>query len=132
LIVIDEAHNVCPAVPEDPVTARATEVAIRIAAEGRKFGLFLLVSTQRPQKVHEQVLSQCDNLVCMRMNSGADAAELARAFGYAPASLLARSPTFRQGEALVAGRCAPHPLLVRFGARLTEEGGADVPADWAH
>ncbi|MBM2822432.1 MAG: hypothetical protein HW413_1178, partial [Thermoleophilia bacterium] len=69
LIVIDEAHNVCPSDPADPVTAIATEHAARIAAEGRKYGLYLLVSTQRPQKVDEQVLSQCDNLVLMRMNS---------------------------------------------------------------
>ena len=74
LIVIDEAHNVCPARPEDPLTAIATEHAVRIAGEGRKFGLVLLVATQRPQKVHENVVSQCDNLVLMRMNSRSDLA----------------------------------------------------------
>src|SRR5215216_4193249 len=72
MIVVDEAHNVCPARPEDPLIAIATEYAVRIAGEGRKFGLYLLVSTQRPQKVHENVLSQCDNLLLMRMNSLAD------------------------------------------------------------
>ena len=72
LIVIDEAHNVCPAEPTDPLTALATETAVRIAAEGRKFGLYLLASTQRPQKVPSNLLSQCDNLVLMRMNSAAD------------------------------------------------------------
>ena len=45
LIVIDEAHNVCPAAPEDLVTALTTEHAVRIAGEGRKFGLYLLVAT---------------------------------------------------------------------------------------
>ncbi len=69
LIVIDEAHNVCPAEPPDELGALATDLAVRIAAEGRKFGLYLLVSTQRPQKVHENVISQCDNLLLMRMNS---------------------------------------------------------------
>ena len=39
LIVIDEAHNVCPAEPPNQLVAVATEHAIRIAAEGRKFGL---------------------------------------------------------------------------------------------
>ena len=58
LIVIDEAHNVCPREPDDPVTALASEHAARIAAEGRKFGLYLLVSTQRPQRVNELVVSQ--------------------------------------------------------------------------
>ena len=72
LIVIDEAHNVCPAEPEDALTALAAAHAVRIAAEGRKFGLYLLVSTQRPQKVQENVISQCDNLVLMRLNSAAD------------------------------------------------------------
>jgi DNA helicase HerA-like ATPase len=45
---------------------------IRIAAEGRKFGLYLLVSTQRPQKIAENVLTQADNLVLMRLNSLAE------------------------------------------------------------
>jgi DNA helicase HerA-like ATPase len=71
-IVIDEAHNVCPAEPRDQLTALATADAIRIAGEGRKFSLYLIVVTQRPQKVDENVLSQCDNLVLMRMNSLAD------------------------------------------------------------
>jgi uncharacterized protein len=129
-IVIDEAHNVCPAEPADPVTALATEDAIRIAGEGRKFGLYLIVVTQRPQKVHENVLSQCDNLVLMRMNSAADLAHVGRIFSFVPPGLLDRATTFRQGEALVAGKIASHPALIRFGARLSEEGGADV-AGWA-
>jgi DNA helicase HerA-like ATPase len=77
LIVIDEAHNVCPREPGDEVTALATEHAARIAAEGRKFGLYLLVSTQRPHRVNDLV------------------------------------------------------AFVRFGPRVSEEGGSDVPATWA-
>jgi hypothetical protein len=131
LVVIDEAHNVCPSEPEDPVTALATEHAVRIAAEGRKYGLYLLVSTQRPQKVHENVLSQCDNLFLMRMNSLADLGFLGEVFSFVPRSLLTRATGFRQGEALIAGKVASHPHYVRFGARLAEEGGSDVPTDWA-
>jgi DNA helicase HerA-like ATPase len=129
-IVIDEAHNVCPAEPNDPLTALATADAIRIAGEGRKFGLYLIVVTQRPQKVHENVLSQCDNLVLMRMNSSADLGHVARVFSFVPPGLVDRAGTFAQGEALVAGKIASHPALIRFGARITEEGGADV-AGWA-
>jgi uncharacterized protein len=129
-IVIDEAHNVCPAEPDDRMSALATEDAIRIAGEGRKFGLYLIVVTQRPQKVHENVLSQCDNLVLMRMNSTADLAHVARVFSFVPPGLIDRATTFRQGEALVAGKIASHPALIRFGARITEEGGADVAGWW--
>ena len=131
LIVIDEAHNVCPARPEDPLTALATGHAVRIAAEGRKFGLYLLVSTQRPQKVHENVISQCDNLVLMRLNSSADAAFAESLFSFVPPTLIRQAAAFGLGEALVAGKISPHPALIRFGARVAEEGGADVPATWA-
>ena len=63
LIVIDEAHNVCTTEPADELQALTTERLVQIAGEGRKFGLWLLVSTQRPSKIHPNVLSQCDNLV---------------------------------------------------------------------
>ena len=129
-IVIDEAQNVCPAEATDPLTALATEDAIRIAGEGRKFGLYLIVVTQRPQKVHENVLSQCDNLVLMRMNSLADLAHVAGVFSFVPPGLVERATAFGQGEALAAGKIASHPALVRFGSRMSYEGGADV-AGWA-
>jgi DNA helicase HerA-like ATPase len=132
LIVIDEAHNVCPADPGDAITALATAHAVRIAAEGRKFGLYLLVSTQRPQKVHENVLTQCDNLLLMRLNSAADTAFAQEVFSFVPPRLIELAPAFRLGEALVAGKLSPQPALLRFGARVSEEGGSDVPADWAH
>jgi DNA helicase HerA-like ATPase len=131
LIVIDEAHNVCPAEPGNALAALATEHAVRIAAEGRKFGLYLLVCTQRPQKVPENVISQCDNLVLMRMASAADLAHVGDVLSYVPGDLLAKSTTFRLGEALVAGKLASHPALIRFGRRVAEEGGADVDAAWA-
>lgn len=132
LIVIDEAHNVCPAEPEDRLAALATEQVVRIAAEGRKYGLYLLVSTQRPQKVHPNVVTQCDNVVLMRLNSAADAAYAQDAFSFVPPGLMSKVPGFGLGEALVAGKICPAAALVRFGARVAEEGGADVPAAWAN
>jgi len=131
LLVIDEAHNVCPPRPEDPLTKIAAQHAITIAAEGRKFGLHLLVATQRPLKVDENVLSQCDNLFLMRMNSAGDLARIAELFSFAPPGLLERAVTFGLGQALVCGRVCSHPTFVTTGARVAQEGGADVSADWA-
>ena len=128
LLVIDEAHNVCPAEPEDPLTALATATAVRIAGEGRKFGLHLLVATQRPVKVHENVSSQCDNLVLMRMNSRTDTATVRTLLGFAPPALVDLATDFGLGEALVAGKIATHPALIRFGSRISCEGGGDVAA----
>ncbi|WP_158863084.1 ATP-binding protein [Leifsonia sp. AG29] len=126
LIVIDEAHNFCPPVPRSSVEAQLTEQLIQIAAEGRKFGLWLFLSTQRPTKIHPNVLSQCDNLGLMRMNSPRDLAEIADVFGFVPVAMLEESPTFRKGEALFAGAFSDEPQLVRVGRRLTVEGGSDL------
>lgn len=131
LAVLDEAHNVCPAQPGDPLTALATEHAVRIAGEGRKFGIYMLVATQRPQKVHENVISQCDNLILMRLNSAADSAFIAQLLGFAPAGLIGLATEFGLGEALVAGKIASHPAVMRFGSRVASEGGGDVDAGWA-
>jgi DNA helicase HerA-like ATPase len=94
--------------------------------------LVLLVATQRPQKVHENVVSQCDNLVLMRMNSRADLGVVSEIFSFVPEPLLALATDFRQGEAVVAGKLVPSPTLGRFGPRWSVEGGADMPADWAN
>ena len=126
LLVIDEAHNLCPAQPRGSLHSAIVDRLVQIAAEGRKYGLWLLLSTQRPSKIHPQVLSQCDNLMLMRMNSPGDLAELAELFGFAPPDLLAASPDFGQGEAVLAGSFAPRPMVVRVGRRLTVEGGVDV------
>ncbi len=126
LIVIDEAHNICSANPSGPIQAATTRRLIQIAGEGRKFGLWLLLSTQRPSKIHPNVLSQCDNLALMRMNSPGDLAELREVFGFAPPTMVSASPNFRQGEILVAGGFVPAPTFVQVGARRTVEGGSDV------
>jgi len=131
LLVVDEAHNIMPAQPDDPLTRLSTERSVQIAAEGRKYGLHLLCSTQQPHKVHENVVSQCDNLVLMRMNSRADIADLARLFSFVPAGLMSRASTFALGQALVAGRLLPEPGFVRMGKRITHQGGSDVSTAWA-
>lgn len=131
LVVMDEAHNICPQLPDGPLQRLTTELSVAMAGEGRKYGLYLLLASQRPQKVHENVLSQCDNLMLMRMASAGDLEHLVRLVSCAPPTLAARATTFRMGEALLAGRIVSHPAYVRVGGRFTQEGGGDVPATWA-
>ncbi len=126
LVVIDEAHNLCMPNPSTPLERLLTDRIVQIAAEGRKYGIWLLLSTQRPSKVHPNALSQCDNLGLMKMSSALDLAELGQVFGFAPPTLLDRSPSFGQGQVLFAGGFAPTPQIVQVGARLTHEGGSDV------
>jgi DNA helicase HerA-like ATPase len=131
LIVVDEAHNICPQQPSDNLEAAVTSHAIKIAGEGRKFGIYLLVATQRPSKIHANVLSQCDNLMLMKMNSTSDLERISQIFSQAPASFLDQSPQFAQGECLLAGKIVQNPTFAGFEERFSEEGGTDVPTSWA-
>ncbi|MGM1017956.1 MAG: ATP-binding protein [Actinomycetota bacterium] len=126
LIVIDEAHNLCSPDPQTAVECALTAQLIQIAAEGRKFGLWLLLSTQRPTKIHQNVLSQCDNLALMRVNAPRDLAELADVFGFAPEAAIHRAQSFTQGQALFAGGFISEPTFIQMGDRVTEESGGDV------
>ena len=67
----------------------------------------------------------------MRMTSAGDRAYIAETLSYAPSALVDRAAAFRPGEALVAGKVVSHPALIRFGPRIAEEGGGDVPSSWA-
>lgn len=132
LLVVDEAHDVCPAQPTDRLQALAVDLFERIAGEGRKYGIHLLLASQRPDKLPENVVTQCDNLVLMRVNSLGDRRALSERFGFAPPALVELARAFDVGEALLAGRIAPSPILARIGRRVSREGGGDVPTDWAH
>jgi len=122
-VAIDETHNACPSLADSRLAGLTDRRTVQIAGEGRRFGLHLLISTQRPQKVRENVLSQWDNLVLMRMNSTSDLAHLGSVFSLMAAGLLPPSSGFGLGEALAAGKISPRPALLRFGTRITEQGG---------
>ncbi len=126
LLVIDEAHNLCSPDLESPLGRAVRDQIIRIAAEGRKYGLWLLLSTQRPSKVHQGIISQCDNLALMKMGSLSDVEELGSIFGFAPGAMLEQSPHFRQGQGLFAGGFIDTPSIVQLRERITHEGGKDV------
>jgi DNA helicase HerA-like ATPase len=129
-VVIDEAHNVCPPDAASELEQAVTDLALWIAGEGRKYGIYLLLSTQRPQKIHRNVLSQCDNLLLMRINSTGDLDELIDVFSHVPAPLIAEAKSHAMGEMLAAGPVAPTPLRLQVGVRWTKEGGADLPTSW--
>jgi DNA helicase HerA-like ATPase len=126
MVVIDEAHNVCSANPRTELEQATTARLVQIAAEGRKYGLWLFLCTQRPERMPEAVLSQCDNLVLMRMNSRGDLAQLQQVFGFVPDDMINTSPFFRQGECVMAGSFIPVPSFVQVATRRSREGGSDV------
>ncbi|MGH3270692.1 MAG: helicase HerA domain-containing protein, partial [Trebonia sp.] len=86
------------------------------SGSGKTYSLGVILERLLTETDLENVLSQADNLVLMRLNSLADAAFAQAVFSFVPPSLIERSATFRQGEALIAGKISPRqPALLRFG-----------------
>lgn len=131
LIAVDEAHNLLPASTDNPLVQATTDLGSLIAGEGRKYGLHLFVATQRPSKVHPNVVSQCDNLVLMRMNGSSDIDDLVELFSHVPESMVRASSGFGLGRALFAGPISPVPMFTQVGTRVSPEGGGDVSTSWA-
>ncbi len=117
-MVIDEAHNL---VPKGRRTL-ASQMIERLAAEGRKFGLFLIVVSQRPDKVSESVLSECDNLLMMKSTPTTVAIAKERmGIDKAAHDALSRLPGFGLGQVLLYGRLTEHcPKTIQAGRRRTQ------------
>ena len=71
-LVVDEAHNLVPQKPESIAEKGVLELFKKIAAEGRKEGTFLILCSQRPQKLNTDVLSECDNICVMKLSNERD------------------------------------------------------------
>jgi DNA helicase HerA-like ATPase len=124
-VVIDEAHNLAPE-PVNEASAGVTEILTRIAMEGRKYGLFLVLVTQRPSRVSSNLLSQCDNLCLMKMSNPADVQLVKERFGFMPASLAARALEFSKGQMVLCGEFVDDPVVVQVSPRRTVEGGRSL------
>ncbi len=67
LLVLEEAHNFAPAKANTPAEQRAITITKQIAQEGRKFGVGLTLISQRPSRLDETTLSQCNSYIIMRL-----------------------------------------------------------------
>lgn len=122
-LVLEEAHNFVPAGADE---GQAGYWLRRIAAEGRKFGIFLVLVTQRPYRVHQDTLSQCGSQIIMRLTNPEDQSAVRRASEGVSEGLLADLPGLNQGEAVVLGPLVRVPVMVRVRPRRSDEGGADI------
>ena len=130
-ILIDEAHNFAPEDTDDPHEKMLGELIHTIAAEGRKYGLHLILATQRPNKVKRGLLGELDNAIIMKMNSRSDLEELAKEMRILDVKLLEPCLSFQgQGNAIAVGemtRMAPYTQIFKSAPRRTKEGGVDIP-----
>ena len=114
-LVCDEAHLYLPSKDgKNPVEQRAIENFEKIAKEGRKYGVALLVVSQRPSDVSATVLSQCNNIVSLRLTNGDDQATVKRLMPESLESLMDTLPILDIGEALVVGDAVLLPSRIRI------------------
>ncbi len=113
LVVCEEAHRYMAA--DHSVGFAPTRRAIsRIAKEGRKYGVFLGLVTQRPAELDSTILSQCSTLFAMRMTNDRDQALLRSAVADTAANFLAFLPSLGTGEAFAFGEGVALPTRIKF------------------
>jgi len=121
LVVLEEAHLF---LPEGKQTA-AHRIITRIAKEGRKYGVGLVVVTQRPSEIDSTVLSQCGTIVALRMNNGSDRAKVSAALPDDLGGLSQMLPSLRTGEALIVGEAMPIPSRILISRAKSKPQGND-------
>ncbi|WP_119395678.1 ATP-binding protein [Salinibius halmophilus] len=131
LLVCEEAHNYVPA--SDSVMYRASRKSIeRIAKEGRKYGLSLMVVSQRPSEVSPTIFSQCNNFIALRLTNKHDQSYIKGLLPENTSGAAEMLPSLGQGEALVVGDASLMPTLVQLPKPDPEPKSAslDVYSSW--
>jgi DNA helicase HerA-like ATPase len=129
-IVLEEAHNFAPGA-QAIRSSSSSEIIEKIAAEGRKFGIFLLVVTQRPNKISSNVLSQCNSQIIMRLTNPEDMSAVRRSSEGLSEELFNDLPGLNKGEAVVVGELTKIPTMIKISGRVSEEGGSDIDLEEA-
>lgn len=126
LLVYEEAHKYVP--NSDLARFRASKFSIeRIAKEGRKYGVTLLLSSQRPSEISETIFSQCSNFLAMRLTNPSDQSYVSRLLPDTLGNLCDKLPTLRAGEALLIGEAVVMPSLVKVGRCSPTPSSTDIP-----
>lgn len=126
LLVYEEAHKYVP--NSELSKYRASKMSIeRIAKEGRKYGVTLLLSSQRPSEISETIFSQCSNFIAMRLTNPSDQSYVARLLPDTLGNLSDKLPTLGAGEALLIGESVVMPSLVKIHQCEPEPSSSDIP-----
>ncbi|MDD5005054.1 MAG: ATP-binding protein [Candidatus Omnitrophica bacterium] len=129
LMVLEEAHMYLQAGEESVASTSVRS----IAKEGRKYGLGLMLVTQRPSELDPTVLSQCGTTIALRMTNGQDRGHVSSAVQDDLSDMLALIPSLRTGEALIFGEAVKIPSRVRIDAATKAPRSEDpkVSMAWA-
>lgn len=126
LLVYEEAHKYVP--NSDLTKYRSAKQSIeRIAKEGRKYGVTLLLASQRPSEISETIFSQCNNFIAMRLTNPNDQNYVKKLLPDTLGKLIDKMPTLRAGEALLVGEAIVLPSIVQIDECENPPSSNDIP-----
>lgn len=132
-LVLEEAHRYVASTPTR-YALDATKIFERIAKEGRKYGMFLLLASQRPSELSKTVLSQCSNFVVHRIQNPDDLSQIRLMTPFISESVLRRLPSLPKQHALVFGTSVnlPTTFKVREAAPRPRSDDTRIVDLWFH
>ncbi|WP_263840619.1 ATP-binding protein [Salinibacter sp.] len=120
LFVCEEAHRYVPNTGLAQYKSAQTSIR-RIAKEGRKYGLGLMLVSQRPTDVERTVLSQCNSWIVLRLSNATDQEHVSRFLPDSLANLARLLPSLSRQEAVFVGEAAPLPARIKVQTLTDDE-----------
>jgi|SRR5690554_2830870 len=130
-LVLEEAHRYISE-SNSRTFGEANKIFDRVAKEGRKYGMFLLVSSQRPSELSKTVLSQCSNFIIHRIQNPDDLSHIRQMTPHISSSILSRLPSIPRQHALVFGHSVQIPTLfkVNDAKPIPHSSDNDITTNW--
>lgn len=123
-IIVEEAHRYISEKDSDN-SFQAKKIFERIAKEGRKYGLSLIVSSQRPSELSKTVLSQCSNFIVHRIMNPEDLSYVRRMTPYISEEILNELPYIPRQQALIFGSAVNMPMMFKVRDAQPKPESAD-------
>ena len=128
-LILDEAHRY---IKKDADYIMRENIFEKIAREGRKYSLYLIVSSQRPSELSQTVLSQCGNYIVHRIQNEVDMKYISSVLPYFSDDYTTKIKQAVPGEALIFGNCVPMPLMVKVTEAnpAPNSSNCDIRKEW--
>jgi hypothetical protein len=143
LLILEEAHSYLGGNNNSETAALAVK---RIAKEGRKYGVGMMVVSQRPSEIDTTILSQCGTIIAMRLANNLDRGHVTGAASDNLKGLFEMLPILRTGEAIIVGEAVSFPIRTlikapppgrrpdsmdpKVASSFSEEEGYEGPGGW--
>ena len=137
LCVVEEAHNFVPSAAEGQANTPSVEIIRKVITEGRKFGVGLLLISQRPSRLDETTLSQCNTYMIFRLVNPRDQSFVERVMENLSRADSRLLPGFGPGQGIISGQGVRFPLLIQVDqdkdlelTGLADENFIEAAAKW--